>query len=96
MPSSSKPTLLPEVSCWTLRPGIAAIALRATAGGHNLANDKFEVIIGWEHFRSSDSLGPSQGSTTHCTFTREEHLVLDGTVLAGCTRSEIHLNEHAL
>ena len=54
-------TPVPGVTAGTLRPELATIAVPATTDGGNMADEDFEVTVGWGHYGSGDAVMPGQG-----------------------------------
>ena len=88
-------TPVPGVTDGIIGPGIASIAVPATADGRNMAGDDFAMTAGWGHFGSADAVMPGQGRITERTFADEERSVLEGGLLAGDRTFDVHLNERA-
>ena len=80
----------------TLRPGIATIAVPATADGRNMTGEDFGVTAGWGHSGSADAVMPGQGRAVERAFTPSERSVLgDAASMLGGTTFDIYLNRTA-
>ncbi len=89
-------TPVPGVTRAPLRPGIAAIAVPATAGGRNMAGEDFAVTAGWGHFGQGDAVMPGQGRAAERAFSLDERATLGGALAAlGETTFDIWLNGEA-
>ena len=89
-------TPVPGVTQAPLRPAIAAIAVPATVGGHNMAGDDFAVTAGWGHYGVGDAVMPGQGRAVERTCTPEEREALgDVQPTLGNTTFDIYLNANA-
>ena len=71
-------TLVPGVTKGALRPEVAAIAIPATAGGHNMSGEDFSVTAGWGHFGTGDAVMPGQGRVEERPYTATESAALGG------------------
>ena len=79
-----------------LRPGIANIAVPATADGRNMTGDDFAVTAGWGHCRSGDAVMPGQGRAAGRDCTPSERKELgDAVSMLGETTFDIYLNNNA-
>ena len=79
-----------------LRPGIATIAVPATAHGRNMNDEDFDVTAGWGHSGSADVVMPGQGRAVERSYTSTERTELgDATSILGATTFDIYLNENA-
>ena len=89
-------TPVPGVTQAPLRPALAAIAVPATVGGHNMAGDDFALAAGWGHYGAGDAVMPGQGRAVERPHTPEEREVLADTLPAlGETTFDIYLNTNA-
>ena len=89
-------TPVPGVTRAPLRPGIAAIAVPATAGGRNMAGGDFAVTAGWGHYGQGDAVMPGQGRAAERAYAADERAAMDGALAAlGDTTFDIYLNEDA-
>ena len=89
-------TPVPGVTQAPLRPAIAAIAVPATVGGHNMAGDDFALTAGWGHYGAGDAVMPGQGRAVERPHTPEEREALGETLPAlGNTTLDIYLNPNA-
>ena len=89
-------TPVPGVTQAPLRPEIAATAVPATVGGHNMAGDDFAVTAGWGHRGQGDAVMPGQGHAVERAYTPEEREALgDALPALGNTTFDIHLNANA-
>ena len=89
-------TPVPGVTQAPLRPALAAIAVPATVGGHNMAGDDFTVTAGWGHHGVGDAVMPGQGRAVERLHTPEEREALGETLPAlGNTTLDIYLNPNA-
>ena len=80
----------------TLRPGIATIAVPATADGRNITGEDFGVTAGWGHSGSADAVMPGQGRAVERAFTPSERTALgDAASMLGGTTFDIYLNRTA-
>ena len=87
---------VPGVTDGMLRPGIATIAVPATADDRNMAGEDFEVTAGWGHFGSADAVMPGQGRAVERAYTASERTGLaDAATMLGRTTFDIYLNETA-
>ena len=89
-------TPVPGVTSGQLHPEIAAIAVPATAHGHNMFGDDFGVTAGWGHFGSGQAVMPGQGRAVERAYTGSERAAL-GVALEslGETTYDIYLNDKA-
>ena len=79
-----------------LRPGIATIAVPATADGRNMTGEDCAVTAGWGHSGSGAAVMPGQGRALERAYTPSERTALgDATVLLGGTTFDIYLNDNA-
>ena len=86
-------TPVPGVTTGALRPELAAIAIPATTGGGNMADEDFEVTAGWGHIGSGDAVMPGQGRVEERSYTAEEQAALgDAMTTLGGTTFDIYLN----
>ena len=89
-------TPVPGVTQAPLRPAIAAIAVPATVGGHNMAGDDFALTAGWGHYGVGDAVMPGQGRAVERAYTPEEREALGDVLPAlGNTTFDIYLNARA-
>ena len=89
-------TPVPGVTRAPLRPGIAAVAVPATVGGRNMADEDFAVTAGWGHFGQGDAVMPGQGRAAERAYAADERAALGGALAAlGETTFDIYLNEDA-
>ena len=89
-------TPVPGVTKGALRPEVAAIAVPATAGGHNMSGEDFSVTAGWGHFGTGDAVMPGQGRVEERPFTATESASLGDLIgILGETTFDIYLNGHA-
>ncbi len=89
-------TAVPGVTDGALRPGIAAIAVPATADGRNMAGDDFAVTAGWGHSGSADAVMPGQGRVVERAYAPDEGAALGGALPAlGETTFDVCLNGNA-
>ena len=89
-------TPIPGVTQAPLRPPIAAIAVPATVGGHNMTGDDFAVTAGWGHYGVGDAVMPGQGRAVERAYTPEEREALGDVLPAlGNTTFDIYLNAGA-
>ena len=80
----------------TLRPGIATIAVPATADGRNMTGEDFAVSAGWGHSGSGDVVMPGQGRAVERVYTASERAALgDAAPILGRTTFDIYLNRNA-
>ena len=80
----------------TLRPGIATIAVPATADGRNMAGEDFAVAAGWGHSGSGDVVMPGQGRAVERAYTQSERAGLDDAApMLSRTTFDIYLNRSA-
>ena len=86
-------TPVPGVTQALLRPEIAAIAVPATVGGHNLAGEDFAVSAGWGHYGQGDAVMPGQGRAAERASTPEERGAMGDAlpVLSGTTY-DVYIN----
>ena len=89
-------TPVPGVTRAPLRPGIAAIAVPATAGGRNMAGEDFAVTAGWGHYGQGDAVIPGRGRAAERAFSPDERAAMgDGLAELGHMTFDIYLNEEA-
>ena len=89
-------TPVPGVTAGTLRPGLATIAVPATADGGNMADEDFEITAGWGHYGSGDAVMPGQGRVEERSYTAEEQAALgDAMATLGDSTFDIYLNDRA-
>ncbi len=89
-------TPVPGVTKGALRPEVAAIAVPATAGGHNMSGEDFSVTAGWGHFGTGAAVMPGQGRVEERPFTATESASLGDLIgILGETTFDIYLNDHA-
>ena len=89
-------TPVPGVTQAPLRPAIAAIAVPATVGGHNMAGDDFALTAGWGHYGVGDAVMPGQGRAVERTCTPGEREARGDVLPAlGNTTFDIYLNAGA-
>ena len=80
----------------TLRPGLATIAVPATADGRNMTGEDFAVSAGWGHSGSADAVMPGQGRAVERAYTQSERAGLDDAApMLGRTTFDIYLNRNA-
>ncbi len=79
-----------------LRPGIATIAVPATADGRHMAGEDFAVTAGWGHSGSADAVmpGPGRAAGRDCTPSERKELG-DAVSMLGETTFDIYLNDNA-
>ena len=89
-------TPVPGVTQAPLRPEVAAIAVPATVGGHNMAGDDFAVTAGWGHYGVGDAVMPGQGRAVERAYTPQERETLGDTLPPlGEMTFDIYLNVNA-
>ena len=89
-------TPVPGVTEGPLRPEIAAVAVPATASGHNMTGDDFAVTASWGHYGVGDAVMPGQGRAVERPFAAEERIAMEAAVPAlGETTFDIWLNGNA-
>ena len=89
-------TPVPGGTTGDIRPELAAIAVPATADGHNMEGDDFSVTSGWGHFGTGDAVMPGQGRAEERPYTDAERAGLDDAADGlGETTFDIHLNDNA-
>ena len=89
-------TPVPGVTTGELRPEIVAIAVPATADGHNMTGDDFALTAGWGFFGKNDAVMPGQGRIVERPYTTYENAALDDLVQTlGKTTVDVHLNDRA-
>ncbi len=89
-------TPVPGVTKGALRPEVAAIAVPATAGGHNMSGEDFSVTAGWGHLGAGDAVMPGQGRVEERPYTATESAALGDLIgIRGETTFDIYLNDHA-
>ena len=88
-------TPVPGVTDGTLRPGIATIAVPATADGRNMTGADFAVTAGWGHSGSADAVMPGLGRAVERAYTASEHAALGDAPMLGRTTFDIYLNRNA-
>ena len=89
-------TPVPGVTDGALHPGIATIAVPATADGRNMTGADFAVTAGWGHSGSGDVVMPGQGRAVERAYTPSERAALgDAAPMLGRTTFNIHLNRNA-
>ena len=89
-------TPVPGVTTGTLRPELATIAVPATTDGGNMADEDFEVTVGWGHYGSGDAVMPGQGRAEGRQSTADERDALgDAMATLGDTTFDIYLNDRA-
>ena len=87
---------VPGVTDGTLRPGIATVAVPATADGRNMTGEDFAMTAGWGHSGSGDAVMPGQGRAVERPYTPTERAALaDAIPTLGGTTFDIYLNENA-
>ena len=87
---------VPGVTQGALRPEIAALAVPATTGGHNMTGDDFALTAGWGHFGQGSVVMPGRGHVVERHYTPEERAILgDVAVTLGESTFDIYLNDHA-
>ena len=90
------PAPVPGVTDGTLRPGIATVAVPATADGRNMTGEDFAMTAGWGHSGSGDAVMPGQGRAVERPYTPTERAALaDAIPTLGGTTFDIYLNENA-
>ena len=86
-------TPVPGVTEGELRPGIAPIAVPATADGRNMTGEDFALTAGWGHSGSADAVMPGQGRAVERAYTQSERAGLDDAApMLGRTTFDIYLN----
>ena len=70
-------TPVPGVTTGELRPEIVAIAVPATADGHNMTGDDFALTAGWGFCGKNDAVMPGQGRIVERPYTTYENAALD-------------------
>ncbi len=89
-------TPVPGVTKGALRPEVAAIAVPATVGGHNMSGEDFSVTAGWGHFGTGDAIMPGQGRIEERPYTATESVALGDLMgILGETTFDIYLNGQA-
>ena len=89
-------TPVPRVTEGELRPGIAPIAVPATADGRNMTGEDLALTAGWGHSGSADAVMPGQGRVVERAFTPSERTALgDAASMLGGTTFDIYLNQTA-
>ena len=89
-------TPVPGVTEGELRPGIAPIAVPATADGRNMTGEDLALTAGWGHSGSADAVMPGQGRVVERAFTPSERTALgDAASMLGGTTFDIYLNQTA-
>ena len=89
-------TAVPGITNGALRPGIATIALPATANGRNLTGEDFAVTAGWGRGAAGDVVMPGQGRAVERASTPSERMALDDDApMFGSTTLDIYLNDNA-
>ena len=89
-------TPVPGVTQGALRPEIAAVAVPATLGGHNMTGDDFALTAGWGHYGSGEAVMPGQGRVVERALTPADRAAMGDTVATlGETTFDIHLNSNA-
>ena len=89
-------TPVPGVTEGELRPGIAPIAVPATADGRNMTGEDFALTAGWGHSGSADAVMPGQGRAVERAYTPSERAALgDAASMLGRTTFDIYLNPTA-
>ena len=79
-----------------LRPEIAALAVPATVGGHNMTGGDFAVTAGWGHFGQGDAVMPGHGRTAERAFSPDERAAIgDALATLGDTTFDVYLNGEA-
>ena len=87
---------VPGVTDGTLRPGIATVAVPATADGRNMTGEDFAMTAGWGHSGSGDAVMPGQGRAVERPYAPTERAALaDAIPTLGGTTFDIYLNENA-
>ena len=80
----------------TPRPGMATIAVPATADGRNMAGEDFAVTAGWGHSGSGDAVMPGLGRVGERAYSPSERAALgDAAPMLGRTTFDIYLNGNA-
>ena len=89
-------TPVPGVTQAPLRPETAAIAVPATVGGRNMADDDFDVTAGWGHYGRGNAVMPGQGRAVERAYTSNERVAMGATLRSlGETTFDVHLNGNA-
>ena len=89
-------TPVPGVTQAPLRPEIAAIAVPATASGHNMAAEDFAITAGWGHHGTGHVVMPNRGQAAERIFKAEERAAMSEVLPAlGETTFDIRLNANA-
>ena len=87
---------VPGVTDGASRPGLATIAVPATAADRNMTGEDFAMTAGWGHFGSSDAVMPGQGRAVERAYTSSERTELrHAAAMLGRTTFDIYLNENA-
>ena len=87
---------VPGVTQAPLRPEIAAIAVPATADGHNMTGQDFSLTAGWGHYGAGDAVMPGQGRTVERAYTPDERGTMGNALpTLGETTFDIYLNTRA-
>ena len=80
----------------TLRPGIATIAVPATADDRNMTGEDFAVTAGWGHSGLGNAVMPGHGRAVERAYTPSERAALgDAAPMLGPTTFDIYLNRSA-
>ena len=84
------------VTTGKLRPELTSIAVPATTGGGNMADDDFAVSAGWGHFGTGEAVMPGQGRVVERDYSVAERIALgDAVSTLGETTFDVYLNERA-
>ena len=87
---------VPGVTQGPLRPEIAAVAVPATVGGGNMAEDDFAVTAGWGRYGQNDVVMPGQGRAIERAYTTDERAAMGDTLPAlGNSTFDVFLNGEA-
>ena len=89
-------TPVPGVTQGTLRPEIAAVAVPATTGGHNMSSNDYAVTASWGRFGVNQAVMPGKGKIEERACTSDERSALGNRLSTlGYTTFDIYLNERA-
>ena len=89
-------TAVSGVTHGQLCPGIASIAVPASANRRNLTGEDFAVTAGWGYSGSGDVVMPGQGRVDPRAYTASERTDLgDAVQMLGQTTFDIYLNDNA-
>ena len=80
----------------TLRPGMATIAVPATADDRNMTGKDFAVTAGWGHSGSAHAVMPGLGRAVERAYAPSERAALgESASMLGRTTLDIYLNDNA-